>query len=145
MSHDLPASNLPFRYCSCLSAGFNCPDGEIYGADCPRSSSRPDCFRRRVFVAVSVAYRWPIGRGNGVSPEGLAQVSRDLYNLDLGLHAKWRAESLKARCGSNQLIAERAVRVRKDEIFVDVERVRPPVERMHEEHVDQVAEQWGVV
>jgi hypothetical protein len=46
------------------------------------------------FGAVSVAYRWPIGQGNEVSLEDLPQVSHDLYNLDLGLHAKEQAESL---------------------------------------------------
>jgi hypothetical protein len=46
------------------------------------------------FGAVSVAYRWPIGQGNEVSLEELPQVSHDLYNLDLGLHAKEQAESL---------------------------------------------------
>src|SRR5499427_9213611 len=46
------------------------------------------------FGAVSIAYRWPIGQGNEVSLEDLPEVSQDLYNLDLGLHAKEQAESL---------------------------------------------------
>jgi hypothetical protein len=46
------------------------------------------------FGAVSIAYRWPIGQGNEVSLEDLPKISADLYNLDLGLHAREQAESL---------------------------------------------------
>jgi len=46
------------------------------------------------FGAVSIAYRWPIGQGNEVSLEDLPKISADLYNLDIGLHAKEQAESL---------------------------------------------------
>ncbi len=46
------------------------------------------------FGAVSVAYRWTMGRGNEASLEDLPQVSHDLYNLDLGRRAKEQVESL---------------------------------------------------
>src|SRR5262245_28863345 len=46
------------------------------------------------FGAVSIAYRWPIGQGNEVSLEDLPRVSHDLYNLNLGRHAKEQAEAL---------------------------------------------------
>ena len=52
------------------------------------------------FGAVSVAYRWPIGQGNELSLEDLPQVSHDLYNLDLGLHAKEQVESLMRKIES---------------------------------------------
>jgi hypothetical protein len=52
------------------------------------------------FAAVSAVYRRPAWRKNGVSPEDMAQVSHDLYNLDLGLHAKERDESLMARAAA---------------------------------------------
>jgi len=45
-------------------------------------------FRRRVFGVVSDAYRRPAWRKNDVTPEDLAQVGHDLYDHDLGLHAK---------------------------------------------------------
>jgi hypothetical protein len=41
-----------------------------------------------VFGSVSAAYRRPAWRKNGVTPEDLAQVGHDLYDHDLGLHAK---------------------------------------------------------
>jgi hypothetical protein len=40
------------------------------------------------FGAVSAAYCRPAWRKNGVTPEDLAQVGHDLYDHDLGLHAK---------------------------------------------------------
>ncbi|HEY9431925.1 MAG TPA: hypothetical protein VI260_10745 [Blastocatellia bacterium] len=52
------------------------------------------------FGAVGAVYRRPAWRKNGVSPEDLAQVSHDLYNLDPGLHAKEQAESLMARAAA---------------------------------------------
>jgi hypothetical protein len=45
-------------------------------------------FRHWVFGAVSAVCRRPAWRKNGVSPEDMAQGSHDLYDLDLGLHAK---------------------------------------------------------
>jgi hypothetical protein len=61
------------------------------------SDGRSVRFRRHVFGAVSVACHWRLRQGNYVAPEVLAQVSHDLYNLDLGLHAKEHAESLMGR------------------------------------------------
>jgi len=46
------------------------------------------------FGAVSIAYRWPIGHGNEASLEGLPRISHDLFNLDLGGHAREQAEAL---------------------------------------------------
>jgi len=71
-----------------LCASFNYSGGKKDGADCSRAGGRSVCFRRRVFDAVSAAYRRPAWRKNGVTPEDLAQVGHDLYDHDLGLHAK---------------------------------------------------------
>jgi hypothetical protein len=67
---------------------LNYPDRRIYGEDCSRSSGRSVRSRCQAFGAVGVAYRRLTGRGNDVSPEDLAQVSRDLYGLDIKLRVK---------------------------------------------------------
>ncbi len=45
----------------------------------------------------SAAFRRPAWRKNGVSPEGLAQGSHGLYDLDPGLHVKEQDEPLIER------------------------------------------------
>ena len=52
------------------------------------------------FGAVSIAYRWPIEQGNEVSLDGLPQISQDLFNLNLGVHARDQAEALMKKIES---------------------------------------------